>query len=325
MAGIKDIQSPVWAISTVGYGVIVEGVSAIRQRIDLAIRTTKGTDPLRPEFGSRVYKYVDAPVNVAVPNVKKELLEALGMWVPEIKVISINHYFEKPFNPIFEIVFRLVDEELIEKILFDLRTGTTTITDEINEIILQAFYPPNPNNYRYKISLIKNGSQVAPLPPPYGFETINELFDWINSNWAYLGRWHKLADRIICYMSAEGVVSASLSISVVSMLRIQADFPLIIPTYNYLVVFSFQNDLFNYPTDSNSDFNDPGSVLAYAQSNWSFFGDWFIEYIQQDGNSIFSDEFSDEFAVASTGYRLVGVSFTEGVIASLEISIVKNG
>lgn len=319
MATLQNITSPIWGLSTIGYGVIVEGIAAIRQRMDIAIRTTRGTDPLRPEFGSLVFKFVDAPVNVAVPNVKKELLDALQIWVPEIKVISIRHTFATDYNPVFEIAYRIVDEDVIDKLLFDLREGVTTVTDELNEIILQAFFPPNPNNYRYKIKLIKNGNQVFPLPNPYGYTTINNLFQWVQANWFYLGRFYLLADKIVCYMSSEGVTSATMAIELVSLTRVEADFPQLAPGQSFNVVYK-ENGVPVVPAMPN--FSTPGQVLAFANSNWSNYASFSIEFLSDDGNAIFADEFSDEFAIASTGYKLIGVTERENVNPELEISTI---
>ncbi len=319
LATLLNIDNPIWGISTIGYGVIVEGIAAIRQRMDLAIRTTKGTDPLRPEFGSRVYQYVDKPVSVAVPNIKKEIVEALQMWVPEVKVIAIRHYYEASYNPVFEITYRIVDENVIDKLLFDLKEGSaTTVTDVINEIILQAFFPENPNTYPYQVRLERNGSDVFPTPIPSGFTTIQELFQWVQTNWTYLGRWYLLTDKVVCYMNSEGVTSASLSIFVLPIVRFQADFPQLNPGELYNVLFR-TNGVDATPVMP--QFDNPGEVLSFVQTYWSNYATWGIEFLVEGGNAVFADEFSNEFAVASTGYRLVGVSNVLGFNPQLEISI----
>jgi phage baseplate assembly protein W len=196
VATLSNITSPVWGISKYGYGVIVEGIAAIRQRMDITIRTTKGTDPLRPQFGSNVYKFIDYPINIAIANIKRELLECLDIWVKDIKVISIKHFFNAPSNPVFEIVYKLVDDDLIDKLVFDLNAGAT-VAGELNEIILQAYFPPNPNNYRYQIKLFRNGNQMFPLPYPAGYETIQALFTWVQNNYGFVGRWYLIRARPI--------------------------------------------------------------------------------------------------------------------------------
>lgn len=299
-----------------GYGVIVEGIAAIRQRIDLAIRTTKGTDPMRPEFGSFVYKFIDVPVTVAVPNIKAEIIRSLQMWVPEVRVTTIKHAYDSPSNPIFEVTYNLTDSDLIDKLLFDLKQGTTTTTDALNEIILQAFFPDNPNNYRYTLKLFKNGSQVLPIPDPAGFASIQDLFDWATNNLFFVGKWYLLADKIVCYMNADGVTSASLAIEILSITKLVGPFPQLSPgqTYNVQLII---NGVEVQPAMPET-YSSPGDVLAFAKANWPGF-DWYIEYLQGEHTGIFSDQFSFEFDIDVTGYNLIAISPIQNLVGEIQI------
>lgn len=319
MAALASIKNPVWGISTVGYGAIVEGIASLRQCIDVIIRTTKGTDPLRSEFGSNVFKYIDMPLNIAIPNIKREILDALDVWEQRIKVVGINHYVDTPGNPIFEITYRVIDENVVDKLVLDLQQGTI-VSDALNEIILQAFFPPNPNNYRYQVKLFKNGNQVFPLPNKSGYATIQELFTWIQSNWFFLGRWYLLNDKIICYLSSDGVKNATLSIEVLPIVQFAVDFPQLAPGEKYQV--SFKANGVNATPEMPLTFFVPGQVLAWVQINWSDYADWSIEFMQPTGNATFNDEFSNEFDVPGTGYRLIGISSVEGFTGELSITNV---
>lgn len=319
MASLKNINSPVWALSQIGYGVIVEGVGAIRQRIDLAIRTTKGTDPLRPEFGSYVYKFADVPTNIAIPNIKKEILSSLQLWVPEIKVLKISHRFpEDVFNPHFEITYSLRDDDLIDELLFSLREGVS-ISDAMSELIIQGFYGPNPGGLRYTLKIERNGSQVFPLPNPSGFATINELFDWAQTNLFYLGKWFLLADRVVLYMKSDGVKSATMEINMVAITLFQYDFPKLMPGEAYKVNF-LANGQPAQPALPQI-FDGPGQVLAWVKTNWAQYATWAMEVLGGPVG-LFSDEWSDEFDIDATGFRLVGVSIVPGFAANLSIEKV---
>lgn len=321
MATLKNISNSVWGLSVVGYGVIVEGVAAIRQRIDLAIRTTKGTDPLRPEFGTNVNKYIDRKTVVAVPNIKREILAALQMWVPEITVISINHSFPNDYsNPHFEITYRLADDGLIDRLLLDLREGIATVPDQLSELILQAFFPDNPNSYPYTLTLTRNGSQLFPLPNPSGFASIQALFDWAKTNLFYAGKWFLLPDKMALYMKADGVKSATLLIETLPVTVFKADFPQLGSGQVYTVSFA-ANGMAATPAFPQT-FSSPGAVLTWVKSNWSEYANWMIEFVQSNGEGLFSDEFSDEFLTEGTGFRLVGVSHQKGFVADLQIGRV---
>ncbi|HJU46358.1 MAG TPA: GPW/gp25 family protein, partial [Chitinophagaceae bacterium] len=292
MAALANIENNTWSISTIGYGVVVEGLAVIRQRIDLVLRTTKRSDPLRPEFGSNIYQYIDTPLNVAIPNIKAEIIYALEMWVPEIKITSVSHRYNDESNPVFPITYQLLDNSLIDKVTFDVRAGLTT-SSAITEIILQAFFPPNPNSYRYQVSLIRNSTAANPLPDQGGYSSISELFGWIMANWFFWGRWFLLNDRIVCYMNSEGVSNATLSISVLAIVRITADFPPLEPDQHFNVTLTVNGEA--AAPAMPQTFNIPGEVLFWVQNNWGQYGTWSIEGVPSTSATTFSDEFSPEF------------------------------
>lgn len=52
--------------------------------------TRKGSVPHRPTFGSDIYKYVDYPVNEAVPNIIREATDAISLWETRINLKSVS-------------------------------------------------------------------------------------------------------------------------------------------------------------------------------------------------------------------------------------------
>lgn len=316
MATLASIENSTWGVSTIGYGVIAEGIAIIRQRILIVIKTSKRSDPLRPHFGSDVYKYLDVPVNIAVPNIKAEIIKSLGMWMPEIKVTTIYHRLDIPANLQFEISYEILEGGLKDKLILDIKQGID-ISTGMKEIILQAFFPPNPNSYRYQIKLIKNSEEVEPRPTPGGYLTIAELFQWVQANWFFYGRWHLLSDKVIVYMDSEGINNATLSISVLPIVQLSAIYPQLEPGESYQAVLSVNGSVV---TPEMPLFESVGDVLQWAQTNWSQYGSWFIEGLTSDGNSIFSQEFSDEFSVLQDSYKLVLISEVEGFSGELQIN-----
>jgi phage baseplate assembly protein W len=67
----------------------VEGIDDIRQAIAIILRTPVGSDPLRPDFGSRVWQYLDWPIDRARPHVVRETVEAIRRWEPRVKVTRV--------------------------------------------------------------------------------------------------------------------------------------------------------------------------------------------------------------------------------------------
>lgn len=324
MADITTINSPVWGLSTLGYGTLVEGLASVRQCLAIILTTKKGTDPLRPDFGCDIMDYMDLPQDKAIPNMKRAIIDAIDIWETRVKVKRVTHTMKEPHNPEFYITFSLVDDELIDQITLDLQNGVTQSADD-QEVILQAFYPPNPKGYPYQISFIKSGEQVLPLPQPNGYQSLQEMFSWVQTNWLYYGRWNMLGDRYMLYMSAKNLTSpTTLSISVLPIVTFYA----VIPTLGVGDVYSvaFKVDGVDATPAPPADLNTPGALLGWVQANWSGYASWGIESIEGSAEPVFSDEFSDEFDTSTSAviYRLVGVSNVEDFAAELSIGVVKS-
>lgn len=84
------IKSSEWAISLNGVGQLVQGLDDIRQCISIILNTRKGTDPLRPNFGVGVFEYIDKPVNTALPNMRKSIIDAIGEFEPRVELTKVT-------------------------------------------------------------------------------------------------------------------------------------------------------------------------------------------------------------------------------------------
>ena len=87
---IENIRSADWSIKVGAPGEIVENLDDIDQCIKIILTTRKGNDPHRPLFGCDAWLWLDAPVNVATPNIIRECVDALEMWEPRIDVTRIT-------------------------------------------------------------------------------------------------------------------------------------------------------------------------------------------------------------------------------------------
>jgi uncharacterized protein len=99
---LADIQSADWSLMLdatavqlglsgpgSGIGNVVQGVADINQCIAIILSTPPGSDPLRPTFGCNLWRFIDYPVNAAIPHLVREITEALTIWEPRIKVLSV--------------------------------------------------------------------------------------------------------------------------------------------------------------------------------------------------------------------------------------------
>jgi phage baseplate assembly protein W len=83
---IGDIRATDWQPKLGGIGEVVEGVDDINQCIRIILGTRKGSVPHRPEFGSDIWKYIDYPVNEAIPHIIRESIDAINAWETRIEI-----------------------------------------------------------------------------------------------------------------------------------------------------------------------------------------------------------------------------------------------
>lgn len=289
---ISDIKSTNWQISTAGFGFIAEGLSDIRQCLDILLRTYKGSDSLRPEFGCGIFQYIDQPVNVAIPNMKRSMLEAIAIWEKRIKVISIKHYLQES-NIFFNITYKLVDQDLIDSLLLNATTNTVAVN---TGLILQAFYPPNPFGRFYNIDLTLNDTAAIPHSLPSGFATLNALFAWVSDHWASYGRWVQLVDRIVLYANnifTSGAIEIALMAGSIS---VEALLPQLAEGEVFDVSFSPNG---GSPVPAYSGTTDTyENLLLWVQSNWGDYGTWSITSGARDVLGDFSAfDFNNDYAI----------------------------
>ena len=87
----------------------VQGIDDIHQCIANILNTLKGTDVLRPEFGSDHFRYIDYPEDIALPNMVREITLALQRWENRIEVESVQISGQAPHFELL-IFWTLVDD-----------------------------------------------------------------------------------------------------------------------------------------------------------------------------------------------------------------------
>ncbi|MGC6246732.1 GPW/gp25 family protein [Pasteurella multocida] len=68
----------------------MQGIDDIHLCIANILNTIRGTDILRPEFGSDHFRYIDQPEDIAVPHFVREITFALSLWEKRINVDEIK-------------------------------------------------------------------------------------------------------------------------------------------------------------------------------------------------------------------------------------------
>lgn len=286
-----------YQLSTVGVGVVATGLADIRQCIDIILRTIPGSDPLRPLFGADVWRFVDKPSDVAIPNIKKAIVEALREWEPRISVTAVRHQEIKE-NLSFEIAYNITDSDLSDSIIYAI-SGENIDSAPTGGLIISTLIPAKITNGRYNVSLTVNGGSAFPNTPIAGFESAAEMLAWLRLNWASYGTWNLADGKLVLYVkSSLTVTSASLLVTQNALVVAKSFIPLLAVGEYYNLQFTLNgNNITGFPTNlSNSE-----AMLLWLQSNWSAYGIWSIEnngatQVSQD----FNEDFNQDFAIGGT-------------------------
>ncbi len=79
-----------------GVGAVVQGLDDVNQCIAIILGTPKGSDYLRPTFGCDIWRFIDAPLTLAIPHIVREVTEALTIWEPRISVLAVTAQLAAP-------------------------------------------------------------------------------------------------------------------------------------------------------------------------------------------------------------------------------------
>lgn len=77
---------PAGGAEALGLGEIVYGLDDLEQAIATIVLTEKGSVPLQPEKCTRIMPYIDRRPDIAIPNISREIFDALTAWEPRIVV-----------------------------------------------------------------------------------------------------------------------------------------------------------------------------------------------------------------------------------------------
>jgi phage baseplate assembly protein W len=108
---LTDITQPNWTLSLKRPGEIVTGVDAISQNIIVIAKTQRGTDPLRPNFGTDFISMIDGPVNERVPVFIKDLVDSVAIWETRADITNVSYSIGSDGRVYFEITWTERDTE----------------------------------------------------------------------------------------------------------------------------------------------------------------------------------------------------------------------
>jgi phage baseplate assembly protein W len=313
VATLEQISSPVWTLSLDGGGSIVEGMDALRQCIDIIVRTTPGTDPLRPLFGCDVYKFQDTPLNTAIPRMKKAILDAIATWETRVNITSIDHTISTPGQILFSLTYTLEDKSLADSVAFLIGNGGVISGPTRQRLILRAFFPPNPGGLQYQISCSLDGEAILPAPPASGFASIQDLNEWVQANWLNYGQWYLNGDSLVGYMDSS-FTKGSISISILAQRRVEGYIPALPIAYKYIVDVAVKGVHYT----NAADLFAVDQVLGFVKNDPVLSSLGFWQVLTKDGS--FNDDFMEDFDLYSQFLQLL-VSSTD--LIEININVVE--
>lgn len=68
----------------------VEAEADIRQSWDVILHTVPGSDPMRPNFGSNIYQFIDRPVNDFSGKFAAQVIEDLERWETRCTISKVS-------------------------------------------------------------------------------------------------------------------------------------------------------------------------------------------------------------------------------------------
>jgi uncharacterized protein len=91
-------------------GAILTDLDDVEQSIGTIILTEKGTVPGQPEKCTRLMPYIDRRPDYAIPNITREIFDAIGLWEPRVIVEQVKITREDFDHWRFPVFWRLTDD-----------------------------------------------------------------------------------------------------------------------------------------------------------------------------------------------------------------------
>lgn len=103
---LEKITAIHWQPALGQFGAIVTDIQDIEQCIRIILKTPKGSDPHRPEFGSDLWRYIDHPLPNVIPDIIAETVNAIRLWEPRAEVIKVTTAIEEYSQLIVKVIWQ---------------------------------------------------------------------------------------------------------------------------------------------------------------------------------------------------------------------------
>lgn len=88
---MADLPSALfWEPALGQLGAYVTDLDEVHQALCILLLTPTGYDPLRPEFGVGIQKWVDRPIQRIIGRASSEIMRAIARWEPRAEPLELN-------------------------------------------------------------------------------------------------------------------------------------------------------------------------------------------------------------------------------------------
>lgn len=199
------VTSATWSGSVFQAGAVLQDIEVIKQRMYNVINTPVGSDPLRPFFGTNIYDYIDRPILVAVAGVKREVADAIALWLPEVELDSIRYSITSN-GTVSSAEFKIYSKwntKALPVMSFGFSRGSFVFNGLKGSVIAAADVPYNRDGDNYMPVLTVDGVVASPAPTVGGYASVAELVEWAKANWDGYGVWGMGKSTVVCYLNGD--------------------------------------------------------------------------------------------------------------------------
>jgi len=174
-------------------GTVLTDIEVYKQRCYIVLNTPIGSDPFRPLFGCDYFKYIDTNSIKAAANIKKEIIDALTIWVPEVKLGKVTSSIASG-----KLVFTIQITFNGESTSFPFKAGRGAFFSGIaGTKIINRDFPFG--STLVSITLTVDGDPVS-FPMSLPWASMAEMIVWLRANKSTYGTWGMSKDELILYL-----------------------------------------------------------------------------------------------------------------------------
>ena len=111
MTPTTSITAQDWQLALGQPGDVVTDLDDIAQCIQVILTTPRGSDPLRPQFACDLWRYIDHPIDQAIPHIVREAWDAIETFEPRVELVSITPRLGEVAQLIVSVVWRRAGQQ----------------------------------------------------------------------------------------------------------------------------------------------------------------------------------------------------------------------